>query len=356
MELLQDEGLSFDDVSLVPQKSDIGSRHNVDLTTGEHFGFTLDLPILSANMETVTGPRMVKTLSNLGCLGFLHRFQDEETLERYLDMIGPMTRVVTSVGVDNFSWRICKAWDHNKNLVCIDVAHGHHNKVLVAIKEIKEAYEGYFTIVAGNVCTAKATLELFDAGADLVKVGVGPGSHCTTRVVTGHGVPQLSAVMECAEVAESYAPPHIRRGAAFDKLPPPKGIIADGGIRHSGDIAKALAAGADYVMIGKLLAGCDESPAECVSRPGGFKKIYRGSASYEAQKGKRSDEYIISEGVQSEVPYCGSARDVVTKLANGLRSALSYSGARNLREFREKAVLRRVTPGSHVEGTPHGAF
>lgn len=328
----KDVNLTFDDISLVPQYSDIASRHDVDLSCGEHFGVKMTTPILSANMATVTGEKMCKAMRDAGGIGVLHRFQDHEDIKA-----SHHTKIV-SVGVDNYKERLISYEKQGLDLLCVDVAHGHHKKVGDLLDYIKETYGDFFTIIAGNVCTASGARFLVDHGADIIKVGVGPGSHCTTRVVTGHGVPQLSALIQC----------RIAVG-------PDVGIIADGGIRNSGDIAKALCSGADYVMIGRLLAGCSEAPSEVVQTPQGLKKVYRGSASYEAQVKRRDKRTIIAEGVQSYIPYTGPVSDVIAKLTNGIKSACSYTGARTLDEFKEKATLVRVSGASYVEGTPHGA-
>jgi len=325
--------LTFDDVSLVPQYSTVKSRHDVDLSCGQHFGFSMTTPILSANMRTVTGTEMCKAISEAGGVGVLHRFDDD-----YMGQIdrlnGDEINFIPSVGVDDYVEILKYYNDVGIKNICIDVAHGHHSKMRSICNHIADNYN--FTIIAGNVCTVSGARFLASLGVEVIKVGVGPGSHCTTRVVTGHGVPQLTAILE------------IR-----DNLPN-VGIIADGGIRNSGDIAKALAAGADYVMIGRLLAGCEEAPSEAVLRPNGLKKIYRGSASYEAQAARRDKRTIIAEGVQSEIPYTGAVGDVIKKLSNGIKSACSYTGAYNLKEFRRSAQFVKISPASFIEGTPHG--
>lgn len=330
------EYLTFDDVSLVPQYSDVASRHDVDLSCGTHFGLglTRSVPILSANMATVTDFDMCAAIWEAGGLGVLHRFQPLEEIVN-----AKFTKLVASVGVDDYEERLEAYRSMGFNLLCVDVAHGHHQKVRKLLNYIRNKYGGYFTIIAGNVCTAEGAKFLVDAGADIIKVGVGPGSHCSTRVVTGHGIPQLSAILECKEAL--IKTPYI-------------GLIADGGIRNSGDIAKAIAAGADYVMIGRLFAGCEEAPSEAVSTPNGLVKVYRGSASYEAQLNRREKSTIITEGVQSQVPYTGPVSDVVKRLANGLKSACSYSGASSLEGFKSKSKLIKVSSASYVEGTPHG--
>jgi IMP dehydrogenase len=327
------EGLTFDDVTLVPQLSDVKSRHNVSLACGSHFGLEMTTPILSANMATVTGKTMCEEIRSLGGLGFLHRFGD---------VLVPNCDFVASIGVNSYTDKLRAFKTMGVKSICIDVAHGHHTKVAKTIKFIRDAFgRDGFRIIAGNVCTPEGALYLAKAGADIIKVGVGPGSHCTTRVVTGHGVPQLTAILTVAEAIRDYNPLI--------------GIIADGGIRNSGDIAKSLAAGADYVMIGKLLAGTEEAPSEAVMRNGVLVKVYRGSASYEAQVDMRLKRTIISEGVESTVPYIGSVSNVIHKLSNGIKSACSYSGVSELKNFKHKAKLMRVSSASYIEGTPHGA-
>lgn len=338
------KALAFDDISLIPQYSEVASRHDVDLSC-ELGPYKLKLPILSANMKTVTGTEMCAAMYDNGGIGVLHRFgKIRDSLDQLYTSGIPY---IASVGVDNDIPMLATLKDRDVKVICIDVAHGHHSKVRHLIQYIRYHYEDSFTIIAGNVCTGDAAFSLAKWGADIIKVGVGPGSHCTTRVVTGHGVPQVTAIKEVHDglfVA-------VNRG--FLKKAPK--IIADGGIRNSGDIAKALAVGADYVMIGRLLAGCQEAPSEAIMRPDGLKKVYRGSASYEAQVEYRDKRTVIAEGVQSEIPYVGTVEQVLTKLANGLKSACSYSGAHNLKEFKDNARYVEVTGASHIEGTPHGA-
>ncbi|MEM2188433.1 MAG: IMP dehydrogenase, partial [Nitrososphaerota archaeon] len=234
--------------------------------------------------------------------------------------------------------------------IVVDVAHGHSEMCIEMVRRLRMIYGDDVEIVAGNVATQEGVEDLASAGASAVKVGIGPGSVCTTRIVAGVGVPQLTAIMECAEAAERMDVP----------------IIADGGIRESGDVVKALAAGASTVMIGKLLAGTDESPGAIVMKNGRRYKIYRGMASMYAMLGREfmvrddaetlldASEYsYYAEGVEAYVPYVGSASDVVKRLVAGLRSGMSYLGARNLEELRRNAVFIRVSPASIRESYPH---
>ncbi len=231
----------------------------------------------------------------------------------------------------------------------IDVAHGHTEMVIQTLRKIRQSFGDDVEVVAGNVATPEGVMDIASAGATAVKVGVGPGSVCTTRIVAGVGVPQLTAIMDCAEAAESMDVP----------------VIADGGIRSSADLVKALAAGASTVMVGRLLAGTDESPGTVVSRNGRKMKIYRGMASFYAMLAKNSresgedilqdaSEYsYMAEGVEAYVPYKGSASDVVRQLVAGLRSGLSYLGARNIKELQQNAVFIRMSEAGLRESHPH---
>ncbi len=226
----------------------------------------------------------------------------------------------------------------------IDTAHGHHKNILTAIKSIKKSL--LCEILAGNIATLKAARYLIDAGASAIKVGIGPGSICTTRVIAGIGVPQLTAIMDCAEVA------------AREGIP----IIADGGIKFSGDIVKALAGGADAVMIGSLFAGTDESPGEFIIYNGRRFKSYRGMGSISAMKQGSSDRYfqnaeedkkLVAEGIEGMVPYKGPLKDFLFQLIGGLRAGMGYCGAGTLSELRENAEFIEITPAGLKESHPH---
>jgi IMP dehydrogenase len=234
------------------------------------------------------------------------------------------------------------------DLAVIDTAHGHSTAVLAATERAKSLYPR-LTLVAGNVATAEGAADLIDAGADIIKVGVGAGSICTTRIVAGAGMPQLSAIYHCARVAHARGVP----------------IIADGGVKYSGDIVKALAAGADAVMLGSLLAGLRESPGEIVLWEGKRFKDYRGMGSLGAMTGPGRDRYgsgqgeltkLVPEGVEGRVPYKGELKDYVYQLAGGLRSGMGYVGSANVKELHEKARFVRITNAGLIESHPHNVF
>jgi IMP dehydrogenase len=230
------------------------------------------------------------------------------------------------------------------DVLVLDIAHGHAERAIAAIGEVRE-WVGEVEIIAGNVATAQGALDLVAAGADAVKVGVGPGSVCTTRVVAGVGVPQFSAVLECAEACAAHDVP----------------VIADGGIRAGGDVAKAIGAGASTVMVGNLLAGTPESPGVVVSRNGQRVKVFRGMASGGAAEARRAAERdagtdftpAVPEGVEAVVPLRDHAAEVVAALMGGLRSGMSYSNAHTIREMQENARFVRITPGGLKESYPH---
>lgn len=232
------------------------------------------------------------------------------------------------------------------DVLTIDTAHGHSKNVINMLKAVKSKYPN-MCVMVGNVATAEATKELIENGADLVKVGIGPGSICTTRVVAGIGVPQFTAILDCAEMADKYG----------------KKIIADGGIKYSGDITKAMAAGAGAVMIGSLFAGCEESPGAMEIYQGRSFKVYRGMGSLGAMKKGSSDRYFqegskkfVPEGVEGRVPYCGMLSEVVYQLIGGLRSGMGYCGSANLQELKEKARFVKITSAGLVESHPHDIF
>jgi IMP dehydrogenase len=466
-------GLTFDDVLLVPKKSVVATRKNVDTKNKLSRHLELNIPIISANMDTVTESAMAITMARQGGIGIVHRFlsvqeqvaevvkvkrsegilieepvtispgkklqeaislmkehgiggilvtkegkligiltrrdilyeenqeldvqqvmtkhvitappgtsidEAKRILKRHkveklpiVDKDGKVKGLITSkdivkrqqfpqaskdskgrlrvgaaIGVkDDYMERAKALIDAGADILVVDIAHGHSDLAIRVVNQIRDKF-GPVELIAGNVATAEGTRDLIDAGVDAVKVGVGAGSICITRVVTGAGIPQLTAIMDCAE-------------AARDKGVP---IIADGGIRTSGDVTKALAAGASTVMIGSLLAGTDEAPGVTILRQGGRFKMTRGMASLGAAMERRTREgseemeeqellNYVPEGVEALVPYRGAATEVIERLVGGLRSGMSYCGATTMKELHENAEFIRVTEAGYKESLPH---
>ncbi len=467
------EGLTYDDVLIVPKRSRVKSRKDISLKTKLTNNIHLNIPIVSANMDTVTESKMAIAMAKAGGIGFIHRFlsihdqvrevtkvkrfenfvvENPYTLPKFIsvadakeflkehnissalvadsnnyiegivtnrdfmfaqnnqklsDIMTPKSRLITShngismedakrmlyknrleklplinnegvikglitskdilemqkfpyackddkgrlrvgaaIGVkENDIERAKELVKAGSDVIVVDIAHGHSDLAINMIQKLKKEFL-QIEIVAGNVATPEGVEDLINAGADCVKVGVGAGAMCTTRIVTGSGYPQLSAVIECVKVGKKYGVP----------------INSDGGIRSSGDIAKALAAGAQSVMIGSMLSGTDESPGDFIVKNGIKYKIYRGMASLKAatdrrkidSKDKINVEEIVPEGVETMVPYKGSAQDLLRQLVGGLLSGVSYGGAINISEFQEKAEFVRITDAGMKESKPHG--
>jgi len=473
MKILQDTALTYDDVLLVPQYSKVESRRALLTQAKLTKQITLQIPIVSANMDVVTESEMAITIAREGGIGMIHRFltiaeqahhiarvkkaesyivdkpitmteahtvgdlkrvvdetgtggililnskgkligivttrdllfemddskpvskvmahpvhsaprnttlkDAERLLHEYrveklplVDKNGKVAGLVTlkdimkitqfpkatkdskgrlavgaAVGVrDREMHRVEAMLEAGADCIVVDIAHGDSHLEVEMIKNIHKHFPDA-QVIGGNVATADGTKRLIDAGADAVKVGVGPGSICITRMVAGSGVPQLTAVIECAEAAREYDIP----------------IIADGGIRQPGDLAKAIAAGAQTAMIGSMLAGTDESPGLVMTRRGHRYKASRGMASREAniERNRKEGndltqeevEEYVAEGVEAAVPYRGKAREVLTQLIGGLQSGMSYSGAHNLDEFQQKAIFVRMTGAGLRESGPH---
>lgn len=327
--------LTYDDVLLVPQKTALGSRTDVDLST-ELAGVPLKLPFLSAAMDTVTEGEMAQAMADLGALGVIHRFQDPGArVASAFAGSQEVTPVSIAIGLGD-SLQDVRSMAANCDVLCIDVAHAHSEAILGFVRAIREDMPTA-KIMVGNIATRYAALDLLNAGANILKVGIGPGAACSTREVTGHGFPNLTALMNVREAVDRWSygkPNHYQRY-----------VVADGGIRNSGDMAKAIAAGAHAVMMGSLLAGTDEAPGDVCDANGTPFKVYRGMASGEAQndwKGLKNG--TVAEGISGFVPYKGPVRDVIEKLAGGLRGALAMSGSATLVEFYENAEFVRVTP------------
>jgi len=337
-------GLTFDDVLLVPQRSSIRSRSDVDVRAKLSRNITLDIPIVAANMDTVCEHEMAAAIAELGGIGIIHRFM---TIDAHASQVRKVSEkgllVGGAVGTDHDMMVRAKALvDAGARVLVLDIAHGHADHAIEGTSRLKDAVPGV-DIIAGNVATRQGAIDLVEAGADAIKVGVGPGGVCTTRLVAGVGVPQLTAIDDVSGI----------------DVP----LIADGGIKTSGDIAKALAAGANTVMIGSLLAGTKESPGDVEQGAQGLRKRIRGMASFEAIEARAArqgedinDEYFeqrAPEGVEGTVPYRGEASKVVWQLMAGLRSAMSYTNARSIEEFHELARFVKVSSLGYRESSPH---
>lgn len=468
------EGLTFDDVLLVPKRSSIATRSQTNLQTRLSKNISLNIPIISANMDTVTESAMAVAMAREGGIGIIHRFltiseqvnevlkvkrsgsvmienpyfiRPNQTVKEAVNymrekevsgllvtepdskLVGILTRrdimfesdttklvkdVMTSdvvtgkpgitiseakeilrknrveklplvdekghvkglitgkdiINTDNypaaskdkkgrplvgsavgvkgdFMERTEALLEAGADVIVVDIAHGHSENALNTVRLIKKAFPNS-ELVAGNVATAQGTEDLIKAGVDAIKVGVGSGSICITRVITGSGVPQLTAVLDCAKVGKKYDIP----------------IISDGGVRNSGDATKALAAGASTVMVGGLLGGTDESPGSPVMKNGKRFKIYRGMASFYASLGRKSKETgsislsedlndYVAEGVEAMVPYKGSVTDIIKQLTGGIRSGLSYCGADNIQQMQENAEFIKMSHAGFAESQPH---
>jgi len=338
--------LSYDDVLLIPQYSEINSRNDVNVETKITNRLILKIPLISSNMSDVTGVDMAIAMARLGGIGVIPRFMSPEEEANMISVVKKKKLLVgASIGLRNGMFDRCEALiNAGADIFFLDVAHGHMKKVLDAIHNFKNKFEK-IDLVAGNVATSYAAEDLFKAGADCIKVGIGPGSICTTRIETGSGVPQITAILEAASIARKYK----------------KTLIADGGTKNSGDIVKGLAAGASAIMAGGLFAGTTESPGKKIVFHGKIYKTYNASTSLTEKRnhvGKNKDEFERHytkqiEGVESIVPFKGPLRPIVERIVSNIRSGFSYSGANNLDELWEKAKFTQITSLGRRESEVH---
>jgi len=333
---------TFDDVLILPKSSAMEPREAVVSTVISKDGFALDIPILSAAMDKVSDDQMAIALGKMGGLAIIHRNQKPE---EEVAMVKKAKAGGVKVGAACSPFDEARAKmliDAGADVIAIDSAHGHNLNVIRGAEKIKQA-AGKVPVLVGNIGTAEAAKELVKF-ADGIKVGIGPGSICTTRIVSGVGVPQLTAILDVVAIAKKAGVP----------------VIADGGIKNSGDIAKALGAGASAVMLGNLLATTDAAPGDIVEIDGKKYKEYRGMGSRAVlSEGQANDRYlgkskcIVPEGVSALVPYAGTVEEVVNTLVGGLQVSMGYVGAKNLAEFEKRVEFILVSGRSVKENNPH---
>lgn len=327
--------ITFDDVLLVPSYNHHESRRIVDISSTDRLAkLTLALPVMSSNMDTITESKMANFMQSKGGIGVLHRFLSiEKNVEEFKACVG---QAFVSVGCNSADLERAEALrDAGAVYFCVDVAHAHAKYVGKTLKKLRQLL-GSRCIMAGNVATYAGADYLASCGADIIKVGIGGGSVCSTRIKTGFGVPMITCIQDCARTDRS--------------------IVADGGIRTSGDIVKALAFGADFVMIGGMLAGTTPTPGEVLTNSQGVQiKRYRGMASREAQESflGQMNEWKTAEGVSAEVPYRNTEDLVIADIVGGLRSGLTYAGSDSISELQRKLNYYQVTPAGRQESLPH---
>lgn len=333
-----EEAVTYQDVLLVPQYSDIISRTEVDISSNLDEDLKLDLPIISSPMDTISESKMASSMTANGGMSIIHRYNSIEEQAKIIrtSIKHGATIVGAAIGVTgDFIERAEAAIEAGAKVICIDVAHGHHILMKNGLIILRDKFPDIH-IMAGNVATREGFEALVEWGADSIRCNIGGGSICTTRVQTGHGVPGLQTILECARASNP-------RGVK---------IIADGGVRNAGDIVKALAAGADFVMVGSLLSGTDQAPGKLLKTPEGNFKQYRGMASRDAQmnwRGKSSSP----EGVSNMVPWKGDANKILEELSGSIKSGLSYTGARSIEELKTKAKFIKQTNASQTESSAH---
>ncbi len=346
MELIK-EALTFDDVLLLPRYSDL-LPSQTDISVKLSNKIHLKIPFISSAMDTVTESKMAISMARQGGLGVIHRNLNIETQAREVARVKNLNLLVgAAVGTSREDiTRTKKLLSDGVDLLVIDTAHGHSKRVLSILEKIRKIAKNK-TICVGNIATAEAAKRIYNLGADIVKVGIGPGSICTTRIVAGIGVPQITAIMEVSKALNNK------------KVK----IISDGGVKFSGDTAKALGAGADCVMMGSLLAGTNESPGKKFKFKGKFYKSYRGMGSIGAMSAGSSDRYsqksfkdkskYVPEGVEGRVPFKGPVEKIIYQLKGGLRSSMGYIGAKNIDAIKKNAQFIKITKAGFYESMVH---
>ena len=342
------EALTFDDVTLVPKYSEIlPSEVDTSIILTSHL--RLKIPLLSSAMDTVTESRMAIAIANAGGLGIIHRnLEISKQLLEIKKVKAKKLLVGAAVGAGPNEFKRAEAiLKENVDMIVVDTAHGHTKKVSEIIKFIKKNKNKKTALCAGNIATAQAAKFLLNLGVDIIKVGIGPGSICTTRLVAGIGVPQLSAIL------------NVRNGVKNKNIK----VISDGGIKYSGDLAKAFAAGADAVMIGSLFAGTDETPGKLIKKNGKLFKSFRGMGSVGAMNKGSADRYFqfkqkdnskyVPEGVEGFAKYKGKVGDIIYKLIGGLKSSMGYLGSKQIKYLREKPQFVKITKAGFYESMVH---
>jgi IMP dehydrogenase len=346
--IIEKENLTFDDVLLVPNFAGF-KRDEIEIDVDLGKGIKLGIPFISSPMDTVTDMRFAIAIGRLGGLGIIHRnLSVEEQLAMVKEVKKQKLIAAAAVGAGgDLEIRVDELLKAQIDVLVVDSAHGYSKSVIETTKYIAKK-SAKVLLISGNVATQAGAKALFDAGADLLRVGMGPGSICSTRIVAGIGVPQLSALIDCAQVAKQYK----------------KNIIADGGMRYSGDVVKAIGAGAIAVMSGSLFAGTIESPGKLITIKNKKYKLYRGMGSISAMKDGSAARYdqnyrkgqqkkLIAEGVEGIVDYKGNLEDVLAQLTGGLKSGMYYTGARTINELSEKTRFIRITNSALQENHPH---
>ena len=358
--ILEKDALTFDDVLLVPQYSEI-TPDMADVSTKLTNTFKMNVPFLSAAMDTVSEHKLVTALALAGGLGVIHKnmsiadqakevemvknyeFDNEKNKRALIDKKGRLC-VGAAIGVTaDMMDRVHALMDAGVDMFVLDSAHGDSKNIINAIKNLRLEYSS-MELIAGNVATYEGALDLMKAGASAVKVGMGPGSICTTRIIAGIGVPQLQAVMDCARASKEMNVP----------------IIADGGIKYSGDVVKALAAGANTVMLGGLFATCEEAPGDIYESNGKKYRTYRGMGSIEAMAKGSTDRYFqtghkkfVAEGVQGIVEVKTTVEELVFQLVGGLKAGMGYCGSKDIPTLQEKGTFIKITNNALLESHPH---
>ena len=341
------EALTFDDVLMLPRYSNV-LPIDTNITLNLTKKINLKVPFLSSAMDTVTESKMAIAMARAGGIGIIHR---NLKIKKQSDEVKKVKKsnllVGAAIGTNKEDIERAKSLlDYGVDLIVIDTAHGHSEKVLKVLSKLKKISK-QTTICVGNIATGEAARQLYNSGADIIKVGIGPGSICTTRMVAGIGVPQISAIIE------------VKKALSKKKIK----IISDGGIKFSGDIAKALAAGADGIMMGSIFAGTDESPGKKFKIKDKIYKHYRGMGSIGAmssgsanryfQKNYKDKKKFVPEGVEGRVEYKGSVSKIIYQLQGGLRSSMGYIGAKNLDEIKKKAKFIKITKAGFYESMVH---
>jgi len=342
------EALTFDDVTMAPKYSEV-LPSDVDTSTKLSSNLILKIPLLSSAMDTVTESKMAIAIAKAGGIGIIHRNLEVKKQVEEIKKVKKLNLLVgAAVGAGHLELKRAEAILKEKvDLIVVDTAHGHSKKVAEIIKLIKKKKTNKTALCAGNIATSEAAKFLIKLGVDIIKVGIGPGSICTTRLVAGIGVPQLSAILE------------VKKGVKNNKTK----IISDGGIKYSGDLAKALSAGADAVMIGSLFAGTKETPGKLIKKNGKLYKSFRGMGSVGAMNKGSADRYFqkkqkdfskyVPEGVEGYVKFKGDVKSIIYSLIGGLKSSMGYLGAKKVFNLKNKPNFVKITKAGFYESMVH---